>query len=489
MTKIAGDYIADYLRQTEDVFSVDDFHLFLKQNGIKLSKSDAEDILRSSDFVFSLVDKKFVTRAGAFTGRWFSFKPTKEEVEKGYFLLGHRCMPFINMEVSPDSITVFAKSGLVKSKPVKFSMNVAMDVFALYGEGYVIPYILNDKGNDEISIASVQYSLPTDVKLTAWPLSKLCREDQTFSYGDRVLCRVIDWDACVVEMEVLPNLQKEFIVSEDTIEREEWYSIFEDGLLSSFDRHGPTTSIEEQLAFLFLENQEQLCTRSCGSAEEFLTHTNKIDFEPYGVETRIWKAGEMVPYIGKWNKNPEVDDLIMSEIAMTFTPQVVDAYLENYIYETEKGKNPGKLEDLVEKMFPQMIRMSSAERKLVLLNMDKRHDILKRNYNRFSDYSVAELRKRSLDLFTQVSTLLCSLGCSGISAEEFPQQELVIMTQLYSHVVRLLEEFENVFMRSQFPTDDVMLSLEGMEETFDEVSVILRNALESNRYKGYEIVK
>lgn len=486
--QLAGELIANYLRQTEEVFSVNDFYLYLKQNGIKLSKSDAEDILRSSDYIFPLIDKKYVTRAGAFTGRWFSFKPTKEEVDKGYFILGHRCIPFVNSEISPDSITVFSHSGVLPSNPVRFSMNVAMDVFALYGEGYVIPYILNDKANDEISIASVQYNLPTDVKLTAWPIAKI-PGGENFKFGDRILCRVIDWDADVIEVEIIPNLQKDFIVSEDNIEREEWYSVFENGLLSSFDRHGPTGSIEEQLSFLFLENQEQLCTRSCGSAEEFLAHTNKIDFEPYGVETRIWKAGETVPYIGKWNKVAGFDDVIMSDVAMTFTPQVVDAYLENYIYETEKGRNPGKIEDLIEKMFPQLMRMSPSERKLVLLNMEKRHDILKKNYNQFSDYSVADLRKRSLDLFTEVSTLLCAIGCSGVSAEEFPQQELVILTQLYSHVVRLLEEFENVCIRSQFPTEDVTLSLEGMEETFEEVRVVLKNSLESNRYKGYEIVK
>ena len=55
--------------------------------------------------------------------------------------------------------------------------------------------------------------------------------------------------------------------------------------------------------------------------------------------------------------------------------------------------------------------------------------------------------------------------------------------------MRLLEEVENVYMRPQFPTDDVSLSLEGMEETFDEISGILFSSLESNRFKGFEIVK
>ena len=36
---------------------------------------------------------------------------------------------------------------------------------------------------------------------------------------------------------------------------------------------------------------------------------------------------------------------------------------------------------------------------------------------------------------------------------------------------------------------DVSLSLDGMEETFDEISGTLLSSLESNRFKGFEIVK
>ena len=84
---------------------------------------------------------------------------------------------------------------------------------------------------------------------------------------------------------------------------------------------------------------------------------------------------------------------------------------------------------------------------------------------------------------------ITAMGYSGVAAENFPQQELVILSQLYSHVVRLLEEIENVYMRPNFPMDDVSLSLEGMEETFEEISGTLFSALESNRFKGFEIVK
>ena len=178
-------------------------------------------------------------------------------------------------------------------------------------------------------------------------------------------------------------------------------------------------------------------------------------------------------------------------MALTLTPHVIDAILEDRIYDVSRGKKsiPEDFEDVMKKIFPNMSMISSSERRLVLLNIEKRNDILKKMYNQFSDYPIAQRRKRILSLFTKVSELFCAIGGSGIAAETFPQQELVILSQLYSHVVRLLEEVENVYMRPHFPMEDVSLSLEGMEETFEEISGTLFSSLECNRSKGFEIVR
>lgn len=486
MNYMASELVAQYLRGQEEVFTVEDFHRFLKENGVKASKQELNDVLHVSDLVFPLVNNQFVTRAGAFSGRWFSFKPSKEEVEKQCFIIGHRCMPFVNPEIAPDSIRPYVGDEEITSKAEIFSMNLALDAFAFFGEGYVIPYVFNDKNNSSLKIASVQYSMPTEITLTAWPLSDICKGGK-FAYGDRILCRVTDWAEGKVEMYHVPGKTNEMVISEEAIQREQWYLTFEEGLIAGFDKHGPAVSIEQQLAFLFLENQEQLCLKNCGSCEEFMSHTTKIAIVPYGVESRIWNAKTTVPYSGAWN-HKEKDDLIMTEVAMNFTPQIIDAYLENSIYEEITGKDFESVEKLVDNMFPQNFNMTGAERKLVLLNIEKRRDILKRNYNRFSDFSIAGIRKRALDLFTQISALLCAIGCSGIKTDEFPQQELVVLTQLYSHIVRLLEEFENVFLRPQFPVEDVSLSMDGMYETFEDIRGTLKLSLERNRYKGFGII-
>ena len=482
--------IEEYLNNYLEVFTADDFYKYLKSKGIKISKTEARDFLQVSEYVFTLVNNEFVTKAGVFTHRWFSFKPSREEVEKGYVILGHRCMPFIAPDISPDSIIVLSGGERVESEVKTFSMNLAMDTFALYGEGYILPYIFNDKGNTSTPLSSVQYSMPQEINLTCWSL-KAITGGLPFKYGDRILCRTESWSQASVEMMIQTSTYSDYVISDEAVQREEWYIHFENGLLESFDRHGPASSIEEQLSFLFLENQEQLCIRACGSTEEFLAHTSKIAFEPYGVETRIWRKGEQVPYTGKWTGSGMDRGILLADMALTLTPRVIDAILEDRIYDNSRGKKdiPEDFEDVMKKIFPNMSMISSSERRLVLLNIEKRNDILKKMYNQFTDYPIAQIRKRILALFAKVSELFCAIGGSGIAVEAFPQQELVILSQLYSHVVRLLEEVENTFMRNQFPMEDVSLSLEGMEETFEEINGILFSSLECNRSKGFEILR
>ena len=481
--------ISFFLKNEKSVFTANDFCKYLKHYGVRITLSQATDLLRSSNIIFPLINDQFITRAGAFTNKYFSFKPSKEEVEKGYFLIGHRGMPFVNPEVNPDSFEVYSGNGesILLPESVTFSMNLAMDVFALFGEGYVLPYILNDSANKKISLSSVQYNLPSQVTLTAWPISKL-KGGNSFTYGDRILCRVIDWDSSSISMSVLKNESQNMAISKASIERENWYSAFEEGLLREFDKHGPMNSIEEQLALLFLENQESLIIKNCGSCEEFLKHTNKIAFSSFGVESRIWKNGEDVPYVGSWNKDFN-KELIITEVGTTFSPSIVDAYLLDFISKEKNKDNTNEdFENLFDKVVPSIIKMNRQERELILLNMKKRHDILKKSYNQFNDYKVAPLRSRILTLFFDVTNLLCDIASSGIKVIEFPQQELVVLTQLFSHTARLLEEVVDFPIKDQIPIEELSLSLEGMEETFDGIKGILIIELEKNRRKGFEII-
>ena len=479
--------IDEFLSTYREVFTVDFFYRYIRSKGERITKSQAQDILNASDYVFSLVGEEYVTRAGVFTGRWFSFKPSKEEIKKKHIILGHRCMPFINPNIPPDQIRIFNTQTFIMPEETVFSMNLAMDVFALFGEGYVIPYLFNDPANKNNSIASLQYNnLPQEITLTSWPLDEIV-EHKDFKYGDRLLCRVIDWSRNEVQIIVQKNESKSEISKAD-IQREEWYTTFENGILASLQKNGPAGSIEEQLAFLFLENERELCIENCGSSEEFLKHTKKIGFAPYGVESRIWHTGQTIPYIGQWNKDVSAE-VLFSNISLVFAPQIIDCYLKNYVYECRRKHSEKTINELINDIFPVSLKMSPAERKLLLLNIEKRHDIIKKEYNQFVEHDNEPVRNRILELFSQVSSLLCSIGCSGLKLEMFPQQELIILTQLFNHIERIIEELENVYLRDNLPIDDILLSLEGMEDTFEDIFDTLNTSLEVNTYNSIKIVE
>ena len=173
-----------------------------------------------------------------------------------------------------------------------------------------------------------------------------------------------------------------------------------------------------------------------------------------------------------------IDNLVNSK------KEVVDK-----IEEITGKKDLESLESLCQKIFPKELRITTAERHSLLLNIEKRRGILKKEFNNFSEFPIAQIRQRILDLFTQVSSLLCAIGCSGLKIEKFPQQEMIILSQLFTHIIRLIEEVQNVFIRTQFPLDDVELSLTGMEDMFADIGSILKDSLAYNREHGFKIVE
>ena len=478
--------IYEYFSEKKSVFSLDVFLKDMKERNVKLTKNQANDILHSSNYVFTLVNNEFVTRAGVFTNQWFSIKPSKEEIKKDRLVIGHRCMPFINPDVSSDDLQIVSPFGPVFSTSDHFSMNLALDTYALFGEGYLLPSIVNDKANDEYDLKAVVDTMPNKIKLTCWTISEIA--GRKLKYGERLLCRVVDWNgASTVEMRLLEKQTEELELSQDDLNREKWYKNFEQGLLASFDKNGPLNSIEEQLALLFLENLDELCISSCGSCEEFLQNTKKIGFSQYGVESRIWKEGQLVPYVGEWNKEYS-KDLILMEVSQNFSPFIIDAYLHQNLY-YKHCKNKGEpIEKVFSKIFPVVLHISEDEQKELLADIKKRNIILEKNYSDFDDKKVADVRERALNLFYRVNTLISSIAGTRLNIQDFPQFELVVLTQLYSHLIKLIEEIENVVIRFYFPIDDVMLSLTGMEETFDDIQGSIQSAKSRLFQQSFEIV-
>lgn len=361
-----------------------------------------------------------------------------------------------------------------------------MDIYSLFGEGYTFSVLMNDKFNMGNSMRESIYVPPHNITLTAWSLEKIAG-NQKFEYGDRILCRIIDWDSVIIEVQVKKAPQN-LLLSEDAIEREEWYSHLEDALLLSFDTHGPMSSIESQLAVLFLENQEQLCIKNCGSIEECMFHTTKIGFQSFGVETRIWKKGQPVPFIGDWIKNKAESNVMLEEFKEFYSPMIVDSFLLDNIYAKIKHNKVFTIPELLEILLPFQSITSITSDKNLIKQLENRQNELERNYNQFVDYPIASIRRKSINLYIDILRLYMEIALSYIDFNEFSQTELVILSQIFANICKMLEELSNPAAIGSIPVDDFQISLEGMQFTFEEISGRLKSELQKLRYKGFSVI-
>ncbi|MBM7022112.1 hypothetical protein [Treponema sp. Marseille-Q4523] len=474
-----------FLRTYREVFSDKDFARILGKMGMRVTRTICEDYLASSDCVFALDDGLYITRAGAFSNRFFSFKPTRYEVEHKCFAAGARCMPFVDPEMLPSSFTFTYKGEVLPPKIVTFASPDAADLFALYGAEFASQYIAADPANEGLDLAAHDFELPSEVHLTVnslEPLVKYCG----FKYGDRILCRVVDWDYGRIEVVPVKRDENPMRMQADDLERQNWYARLESDFLESFAVAGPCASIEEQLACIFFDDGKALCTAHCGSVEEFLLQSRKVAYEPFGVETRLWKAGEEVPAVGTWNNflniDTDSDDPIFEDLA---APDFVfDAYIEDQLF--EKKYDP----DLVlERILPDGVHLKPEERKILLLHIDSCHAIIKKDYNWFADFHIGPLRRRALALYRKASRLVLEIDRSAVNLERYPQQELVILSQIYNHVLRMLEMIEREPTAAAEDVDEIAASLDGMECNFEDISGELTDAVKSESGSGFVVVK
>ena len=479
--------VDDFLRSSKTPFTLKDFTRAMSQKGFVLSQRDGEDYLAESPYVSWVENGKFITRAAAFTGRFFSFTLTPEEFKNKMFVPGSRFMPFVDEMQNPASWTFVCDGKVVPHKVGSFRKETALDLNILYGEEYEVQYIAADPAMSDYDLAQTEFELPSIVKITGCDLSQFIDCDGLRA-GDRIVCRVLDWDKG--EIEIFPQQRTRdqsggiVKIGEADSERLAWGDLFEKALTTILEREGPCSTIEEQLAFAFYENLDGLCSFNCDSVENYLLHSKKIALELFGVETRLWYKGQDVPAIGNWNKGDmEKDPGDLGNLKFKIPEYILDNFLRDFEFKKQKD-----LTLLLKTMFPENFALTPDEKRYVLLRIAGRHAIISREYNYFADFPVGEIRSSALDLYSRVSSLVYDVEASSAKFDKFPQNELVVLSQLFAHINRILESIDSnpdAAVEDQATLD---LSLEGMEYNFEDIEGALRSVIESEKRNSFTVV-
>lgn len=483
-------YVEKYLRTYQNVFTVRDMLKVFSSVGIRTSLRDVKDFLEHNCLVFSLENDTYITQAGAFTGALFSIKPTAAEYEQKMFVAGHRCMPFVDSEIAYYALTFFHNDKKMPLKSGEFEADDAIDMFMLYGEEYAPQYIAADPANAELNLLRNDFELPNKVRLTGVDISELI-EKNDLQKGDRILCYVRDWNLGYIDMVVVHDGNNLFDCGEDGDAKLKWYENLENFCLEEFEIEGPCAAIEEQLTYIFFMHRNELCVPNCGSVEEYVNrYSKKVGIQEFGVETRLWYKGKSVPAVGNWNiKKMESGDKAArysyegEASYYTVPPDILDHYVLDMLY--HHGTD---VKELMYEIYPDDYIFHLGEKALVMMNLTDRNEKFKLRYNWFADQVAGPIREQALDLYKKVNELMFEVDKCYSGLSNFPQQELVILTQLYNHIVRILQSFVSDSDIGD-ENEAILASLDGMRCNFEGIRDILLGAIDECRCNRFKVVR
>lgn len=479
--------LENFFYNTVDIFSLKDIQKYLAENKFKINDKILYHYIIDNPNVIPLRDSKFVTRAGIFTGGFFSFKPTKMEIENKIIIVGHRFMPFMNPEVMPHDFQINFLGSKIATKEMSFSSHKITPFYELFGAEYIPHYITNDPANRDLDFSAIEYGLPSTINLTVIDCSAIF-DFFNFKYGDRIACLVSDWEKSVVE--ISPMQIKKDNVFEDTKDdkkRRKWFENAEKGLLNVFDSCGPCSSIDRQLMWLFTIYQHKLFINECGSIEELLKKSKVVDIVPYGVETRLWRKNEEIPLLDPFNEPPsstnEIDDMFY-EGAEVINDYILNSFILDALYRKDEN-----IDALYKKIIDIFAITSDKDQRKFLLHLKKNHAIILKEYNWFIDNYVGQFRTCALDLYIKLFELKNDLKSIGERLDTLPSQPMVIYIQLVEHVSRLLVAFQRPELISDEEIVAISSSLEGMWFSYEETADILTSEIKNRQKEMFSVIK
>ncbi len=482
--------INKFLRSYLKPFTAKEMKKLFISLGYSITIDEIEDLLSLNPNVLELENEKYITYAGAFTGEIFSFVPTPAEVAQGVLVPGDRCMPFVEPDRISSTLKFYVNGKKIPYKVGVFDSNTAADMFVFFGAEYASQYIAADPANSSLNLVDRDFELPGKVNLTGLDLEFLA--NYGYKKGDRILCCVTDWAEGKLNIMIIHTDEKKFDKGEIGEKRLEWFAMLEKKLLELFDTKGPMSSIEEQLVNVYFENRQDICVPYCGSVEELMfKFSKKIGFEQYGVETRIWRKDEDVPAFGNWNRPiTKLTKDLKNHISFSlYTLNSIPEFIyDQLVLDVLYSKQKDFLSYIIDFICQDDFILDDLEFQNIALSLKERYNILSTDYNWFADQIVGSVRKRALELYKKVSSLLRKIDFLGEEVFDFPSQEVVILAQLHGHILRMIESLATD-PTIENDAEALKLSLDGMEWNFEDIREVLETSLEKVSRNHFKLVK
>ena len=480
-----------YINSQKTPFNTGDILGFLKQLAPHIDFSSyipqIDEIVSMNPDILETENEYYISRQALFLGKYFSIVPDRFELQNSVLIPGCRCIPFANPDFFPSDYVFTYNGKTLPKKVITLQTNDLLTYYKFFGEEFIPHYLSYDKANSNYDFVNNNYELPGRLNVTAVDMSSVYAETG-FESGCRLLLKMTGWGPPVFAVE--PLIEKKanpFVCSPEDEKRKEWQKKFEESLLKVFNSIGPASSIEEQVAYAFLYAGESLFNRNCSSFWEYFSASQKVELCEYGVETRLWRKNEEISLYDKWMPQevkeavPDVE-LPMLSAFMNFSQNFIDVFIFDSLYKKETN-----CASVIKKLFPPETKLSTKDRLFCLLHLERRRAIISRNYNWFADFETGKLRAELLDLYMALFAYIDELDSLGFQGQ-LPQQPLLILSQLFGHVARMLESLVFPISLNDKDLSGMKLSLEGMQFTFEELQDELSAPIQKLRKDKFTVI-
>lgn len=410
---------------------------------------------------------RWVSRAGLFTGKTAVLAPTRTDLSAGVLLPASALVPFPNPVLLPHEYTFRYRGAELAKVMLTVTPAEIYPRFALFGEEYAPQYLSCDNEENERLLTDLDFEDPIEMFVTAFDVRELYW-NEAFLPGDRVLARLADWKTGTFDLSVL------HAADVDRAAESAWITAMDNSLKECFAVHGPSASIEEQLAFAWYLRQDELDTRYAPPFFEYLDRSTEVSLEYFGVETRLWFAGVEIPAQETWNfslpsQPTSITEEALVNLGLPLNERIIESYVLDGLFRREPNGYP-----TIERLLPTPQAHASIAAPLVERAVRITRSFWESRYNRFADFEKGQLRGRLVKLHADILSLVQSLKQSKIRPETIPDQWAIVVMQIMGHLVPSIESLDFPSEGEVFDLDAAWANLEGMEEHFlDAQSVIL----------------
>jgi hypothetical protein len=479
----------EFLDTVRGPFTLDDVVGFIrKKDSKRLTKLPAEtaSFIDLRNIAFKLGAKRWISRRGCFEGSSFVISPTRQELQNGILIPGHRCVPFANAALLPHEYQFFWRDSQI---PYTTSEGPPEDFYPYYsilGEEYAPQYVARENPENESAYNDDPYEDPAEVSIKTLDMRDIYRTT-SFVPGDRFVVKTKDWKNGIFYIEKAGRDEW------PQAELNEWLLTAEEGFKNSFTLLGPGASTDEQIAFAYWYGGERMRNVPAYSLEDFLYEkTDCIETTAYGIETRFWFSGKEIPDCKGLRLNQMRPDMtaiesILYRNSIPISEYTVQSYVLDACY-----RNDTDMKSLIKRIIPPCVEMEKLERTYITNYISRLLVECREIYNGFLDRTFGPVRQRIAELHTAVIEMAVPLQKSNIDPVWLPRHTFIILSQIQEHPAGLLEDMDTINADdtpSEDELDTIDNSLDSMIEIYEDIKKLVQETLDNFRRSQLTIVK